>query len=96
MPKRLAEFDFHTRDPERFDKILDGGIWRVETGEFGIKNVESLRAALIYTAKGKGIKVRTKTIRDEKGEFAALVVQAYTDAEVRKLRTVEEPKAEEG
>ena len=97
MPKRLAEFDFQTRDPERFDKVLDGGIWRIEKGEFGFTNLESLRASLKYAADKKKIKVRTKIVRDPKDKsIVAIVCQAYTTAEVRKLRTVDEDQAADG
>ena len=92
MPKRLAEFDFQTRDPGRFDKVLDGAIWRIEKGEFGFDNMESLRASLKYAGDKKKVKVRTKLIRADglEGPPVALVVQAYNDAEVHNLRSVAE------
>ncbi len=73
MAEQLDSFEFKQgrRGGSRYDRYLDGGIYRLRAGE-DIPSIESGRTALFRVAHQKGLKVKTQVVDRD------LVVQAYS------------------
>lgn len=77
MAEKLESFEFKRgsrRSGSRFDAWLDGGIYRLTTGE-DIPSVSSGRTMLANRARKLGLKIRTSVDGD------TLVVQGYSPEE---------------
>jgi hypothetical protein len=61
--------------PYDFDRWFDGSPWLLRKGEDFEIDIASMRAAVSRAAKARGLKVRTKLIRDDDGT-EALAIQA--------------------
>jgi predicted type IV restriction endonuclease len=74
MAERLDNYDFtgRSRQGSKYDRYLDGGIYRLVRGEDIGQNVSSARTQLHKRAKEQGLRIRTATEGD-----AAIVVQAF-------------------
>jgi hypothetical protein len=60
-----------------WDEWLDGSIWLLRKDEDYSSTTLSFRATISKTAKREGKKVRSRTVKDERGE--GLAIQAYED-----------------
>jgi hypothetical protein len=69
MAKRLEDFSF-TGQQARYDwsSWTDGSAWEIRQGEDYEIPTENMRVNLFMKAKQRGVKVRTRIVRDENGE----------------------------
>jgi hypothetical protein len=73
MAKRLDAFP--GGPPHDWDKWLDGSPWLLRRGEDFEIGVASMRAAASRAARGRGLKIRTRLVRDDDG-VEGLIIQA--------------------
>ena len=76
VPRKLKSFPARQRRTKYpWDQWLDGSVWELRKGSDYDIDTLSLRALAGKAAKRAGTRVRTKLIRNNRGE--SLVIQAY-------------------
>jgi hypothetical protein len=75
VAKKLDEFpggDMPTKAKYPWDEWLDGSPWELRRGEDYMTNTPSFLATANKTARNRGKQLRSRTIKDDKGEGIAI------------------------
>lgn len=79
MPKKAGGIGRQAIYP--YDEWLDGQIRQLESGNDYNAKPQSVIASLRQTAENRGLKLRSRFVRNETNEVTGIVVQAFTPPE---------------
>jgi len=81
MATQLKDYEFSKRGRKsgsKYDKFLDGQIWKLRKGADFLGDADGVRTTLYRLAKQKEIKVRISVSRDPDNR-PTIIVQAYEE-----------------